>query len=528
MGNIGSFQNYCNCNQKNVIITSDFIISVQDSKLKYQKNEQTEETILKQNEITNPKRIIRFSRKESKGSLTPVLNKIDSDFKKFNFERAKTLVDKNNYLTSNRTNLSRRNMLLRKLTEKNKDENNDLIIIDNPIKTIEEESSPKKIINKKQSNEDKYKPFCFYSCGEISKDEEKFLFYIFYKHPIFMEYKMDFIKILIDNISIIEIQEKTCIFKKGEIGSIFFIIKEGEVSLKNEKNEKEKILSKGDSFGELAIFNFNSKRKYDAYSINKIKLYALTYETFQNLLLNHKDNLYINPNLNSHQIIDDNIDLIKKYYLFKNLEQEELSYLLSLIRVFQFKELGLLLSLSTFNSKSSSSFSNIKPFFRNNKDLLFVIKGSLRETFKTGENKLTIGKGECANIIFTFFQDKKIVEIKNKEENTIILLFSEKAFIESIGIDYKYQILFELYFENICKIDILSTFMGESTLENYKILFDSFSLNEYKKDEIIISKSSYENKKICIVLYGDLVKNNKIILSKGEIIGEELIDSLIE
>ena len=58
MGNIGSFQNYCNCNQKNVIITSDFIISVQDSKLKYQKNEQTEETILKQNEITNPKRII--------------------------------------------------------------------------------------------------------------------------------------------------------------------------------------------------------------------------------------------------------------------------------------------------------------------------------------------------------------------------------------------------------------------------------------------------------------------------------------
>ena len=523
MGNIVNFQNYCNCSQQNIIVTSDFLINVQDSKSNY--NNQIKNEDIKQNEIliANPKRVIKILKIESNKSLTPVLKKIEFDWKKLpGLMRAKTLINKNV------NHISRRNMLLRTLSEKNNNENSENMINDQPVESIEQYSSPKKIINKKLSHEDNYKDLCIFTAGEISNDEEKFLLNLLNKHPIFMDYKIDFLKIIIDNLSILEIEEKTCIFQKNEFGTMFFIIKSGEVSLKNKKNEKELILYKGESFGELALFNFNCKRIYDAYSISKIELYIITYETFQSLLNSYKDNLYDNPTFNTEDIIHDNLNLLKNYYLFKNLENEQLINLLSLTKTFHFKKNGLVLISSTYNSKISSSFSNIKPFFRNNKDLLFVIKGSLRETFKTGENKLTIGKGECANIIFTFFQDKKIVEIKNKEENTIILLFSEKAFIESIGIDYKYQILFELYFENICKIDILSTFMGESTLENYKILFDSFSLNEYKKDEIVISKSSYENKKICIVLYGDLVKNNKIILSKGEIIGEELIDSLIE
>ena len=70
--------------------------------------------------------------------------------------------------------------------------------------------------------------------------------------------------------------------------------------------------------------------------------------------------------------------------------------------------------------------------------------------------------------------------------------------------------------------------MGESIIENYKKLFNCFYINEYKKDEIVISKSNYENKKICIILYGELIKNNKVILKKGEMIGENLINSLKE
>ena len=528
MGNIGNFQNYCNCSQQNIIVTSDFLINIQDSKSKF--NNQIKTDDVKQNEqlITNPKKIIKILKIESNKSLTPVLKKIEFDWIKLpKYSRAKTLFDKNSHVLSK--NISRRNLLLRKLTEKNKDENSEMII-DKPIETIDEYSKPKKIMNKKKSHEDNYKDLCVFTAGEMSKDEEKFLLNLFYKHPIFMEYKIDFLKKIIDNLSILEIEEKTCIFQKNEFGSMFFIIKSGEVVLKNKKNENELILNKGETFGELALFCFNCKRIYDAYSISKIELYIITYETFQSLLNSYKDNLYDNPTFNTEDIIHDNLNLLKNYYLFKNLENEQLINLFSLTKTFHFTKNGLVLLSSTYNSKTSSSFSNMKPFFKNNKDILFVINGELSEIFKVGDNKLKIGKGECAGIIFTFFKnnDRQVIEIRNKSEDTIVLLFSEKAFIESIGINYRYEILFSLFFGNICNLDIISLFMGDSTIENYKKLFNGFNINEYKKDEIVISKSNYENKKICIVLYGELIKNNKVILSKGEMIGENLINSLKE
>ena len=525
MGNIGNFNHYCNCSQQNIIVTSDFLINIQDSKSKFNNQIQTDD--LKQNDIliTNPKRVIKILKIESNKSLTPVLKKIEFDWKKLpGLMRAKTLINKNV------NHISRRNMLLRTLSEKNNNENSENMINDQPVESIEQYSSPKKIINKKLSHEDNYKDLCIFTAGEMSKDEEKFLLNLFYKHPIFMEYKIDFLKKIIDNLSILEIEEKTCIFQKNEFGTMFFIIKSGEVSLKNKKNEKELILYKGESFGELALFNFNCKRIYDAYSISKIELYIITYETFQSLLNSYKDNLYDNPTFNTEDIIHDNLNLLKNYYLFKNLENEQLINLLSLTKTFHFKKNGLVLISSTYNSKISSSFSNIKPFFRNNKDILFVIKGELREIFKVGDNKLNIGKGECAGIINTFFKnnERQVIEIRNKSEDTIVLLFSEKAFIEAIGVNYRYEILFSLYFGNISNVDIISLLMGESTIENYKKLFNGFNINEYKKDDIVISKSNYENKKICIVLYGELIKNNKVILKKGEMIGENLINSLKE
>jgi len=525
MGNIVNFQNYCNCSQQNIIVTSDFLINVQDSKSNY--NNQIKNEDIKQNEIliANPKRVIKILKIESNKSLTPVLKKIEFDWKKLpGLMRAKTLINKNV------NHISRRNMLLRTLSEKNNNENSENMINDQPVESIEQYSSPKKIINKKLSHEDNYKDLCIFTAGEISNDEEKFLLNLFNKHPIFMEYKIDFLKILIENLSILEIEPKTYIFKKNEFGSMFFIIKSGEVILKDKKNGMELILNKGETFGELALFSLNCKRIYDAYSINKSELYIITYETFQSLLNLHKDNLYENISLNTQKIINDNLNLLQNYYLFKNLENVQLINLFSLAKCFHFKTSGLVLISSSYNSKLSSSFSNIIPFFRNNKDILFVIKGELREIFKIGENKLNIGKGECAGIIYTFFKnnDRHIVEIRNKSEDTIVLLFSEKAFIEAIGVNYRYEILFSLYFGNICKVDIISFFMRESIIENYKKLFNCFYINEYKKDEIVISKSNYENKKICIVLYGELIKNNKVILKKGEMIGENLINSLKE
>ena len=98
-----------------------------------------------------------------------------------------------------------------------------------------------------------------------------------------------------------------------------------------------------------------------------------------------------------------------------------------------------------------------------------------------------------------------------------------------MGIDYKYKILFDLFLDKINKIDIISSLINESKAkEEYQLLFDSFNINEYKKLEKIISKSSYENKKLLLLLYGELIKDNKIILTNGQMIGESFINSIKE
>lgn len=140
MGNIVNFQNYCNCSQQNIIVTSDFLINVQDSKSNY--NNQIKNEDIKQNEIliANPKRVIKILKIESNKSLTPVLKKIEFDWKKLpGLMRAKTLINKNV------NHISRRNMLLRTLSEKNNNENSENMINDQPVESIEQYSSPKKL-----------------------------------------------------------------------------------------------------------------------------------------------------------------------------------------------------------------------------------------------------------------------------------------------------------------------------------------------------------------------------------------------
>ena len=159
------------------------------------------------------------------------------------------------------------------------------------------------------------------------------------------------------------------------------------------------------------------------------------------------------------------------------------------------------------------------------------MEGEIEEKFTSDKYSIIHEKGGYAGTIYTFFKpyDKQIIEIINKSNKTVILFIPEKAFFESIGLDYKYKMLFDLFVEKLSKIDLLTPLINSSTLiQDYDTLFETFNLTEYKQGEIVISKSHYENKKICLLLYGELTKNNKIILTNGQMIGESLINSTEE
>ena len=516
MGNLGGFSNLCECTNKNIIISSNYVVNMNEMKPNLSNSHQkTEEHYKKDNKndtVNNTKRYIKFTNIENLSTLTSALMKINTEYKINNkLNHSKTNNENIDFNRSNRTNQSKRNQLLKKLSEKNNKE------------TCEEvENSNSKNSNNLKCQDDNKTMFS-YSFNEISKKEENLLYKAFKQHYLFMEYNNDFFKDLINNIHILEIENETCIFKKGEIGKIFFIIKEGEVILKNESGNKKIKLFKGDSFGELSLFNSEYKRTYNAFANGKIQLYSLSNDIFHYLLNVHKDNLYKYNYLDSNEIINKHFEKLSHFYLFKNLESKIKKNLFLLIRAFEFNNENLLLHT---NIKEE----NKKTFFNTNKDLFYILEGEINEKYTKSDYSIIRKKGDFSGTIFTFFTpyDKQLIEITNQSNNTILLFIPEIALIESIGVDYKYKILFELFLENIYKCDLITSLINESTKENYQSIFDSFSINEYKKGEIIISKSSYENKKLLLLLYGELIKDNKIILTNGQMIGESFINSIKE
>ena len=57
------------------------------------------------------------------------------------------------------------------------------------------------------------------------------------------------------------------------------------------------------------------------------------------------------------------------------------------------------------------------------------------------------------------------------------------------------------------------------------MIFQSFSIKDYKASEIVVPKSTYDNKKFLLVVNGELIsgRENKTVLSRGELFGDRVV-----
>lgn len=77
-------------------------------------------------------------------------------------------------------------------------------------------------------------------------------------------------------------EEGAFIFKQEDSASCFFIIREGEVAVEIDKNEKKR-LHKGDSFGELALL-YNAPRSASIKALTNCQFWAIDRITFRNVV----------------------------------------------------------------------------------------------------------------------------------------------------------------------------------------------------------------------------------------------------
>ena len=122
------------------------------------------------------------------------------------------------------------------------------------------------------------------------------------------------------------------IFKKGEIGSCMYIIKEGEVEcIKGDKVVR--VLKQGDNFGQKALLE-GAKRSLDVKAKTDVKIYSISSSFFESQFGdNFREQLYFsfirttfNNSQNFNKLNSKMISKTFKYFSFRSLKYDELVY----------------------------------------------------------------------------------------------------------------------------------------------------------------------------------------------------------
>jgi hypothetical protein len=184
----------------------------------------------------------------------------------------------------------------------------------------------------------------------------------------------------------------------------------------------------------------------------------------------------------------------------------------------------------------SSNKEGSKPIFHSQNTLFFPVDGELTETFNNSSTysyKITASK--CAGIKHLLYKGYRKSEfiIKVTSDTCICIVLPEKAFIESLGINYAFELLFTFFYSNLDKsvlISKLTPIKNKSKMDimyYYSNLYVEFVMKNYSANDVVYQESVFENKKHVLVLQGELInsKTKKVIVKQGEFYGDEVINT---
>ena len=160
---------------------------------------------------------------------------------------------------------------------------------------------------------------------------------------------------------------------------------------------------------------------------------------------------------------------------------------------------------------------------------------SLIEKFQQSDQHKRIQKGNAAGLIYTFFKSNIVFEyeVYTCSNSCVCLVLSDEMLRECIGVDYSKEILFT-FFKNKIKLstELIPYLINKSCAdmkENedsiYRKLFNDFSIEEYKINDTIVSKSVTCDKFV-LTLNEDIFnqRSSQIFTSKGNFYGEAIIN----
>ncbi len=259
------------------------------------------------------------------------------------------------------------------------------------------------------------------------------------------------------------------------------------------KNEQKKIFQEWDCFGELALLQKN-RRTGTVRCLTNCRIYFLDGSIFRDMI----------QRLNSAKM-KERLDFIEIIPILKHLNSIQKTSLAEAIDQVEFQDKEKIISEGEYG------------------ETIYVVKeGIVSCRTKVKEIRKIYPKDYLGhNALFTEgIRTLDVISIGK----TICYEFTKKAFTTALGDGYKEIILYSLYLNNMTNSKFISELFTESQLND---LFKVFKFKLYKNDEIVYSNNNQTNKKILIIIEGNLInnKNGEILATRGDVFGENIINA---
>ena len=290
---------------------------------------------------------------------------------------------------------------------------------------------------------------------------------------------------IIISMSLYSVKEGKTLFKQGSAGNFWYIVHSGELD-RYMNGKLTQTIKAGESFGEHALMN-GSPRGSTVISKTECKLWVLKRQIFQKILefiftLNYEENVKFLNGINIP------LDGTIKAIMANNLIQE--IYL-----------------KGQYICKEGQIGS-----------CLYIIKDGEVECIKGDKVIRILKKGDNFGQKALLEGDKRSLDVRAKTDCKVYSI-SWEFFKNQFGDNFKEQ----LYFSFISTAFSNSKVFNKINSKMISKTFNDFSFRSLKIDELVYPKGQKINKKLCVVLEGNIVdkKINKVEAIRYEILYEK-------
>lgn len=283
-------------------------------------------------------------------------------------------------------------------------------------------------------------------------------------------------------------EEGRQIIQEGKIGTYFYIIKKGEVRVRNKSGSIDKVLREGDSFGELALLHQN-ERQYSVYAKTDIFLWCLSRKTFKKIT-DHVNKLQYEENKNFLDSIN----------CLKSIESEQKN-ILSLNFTKDYYEIG------SFICKKGDQA-----------NCLYIIKEGEINCVSNGKTIRVLEKGSLFGEKAILIDSKRTIDCVAKT-NCILLSLSILALQQVMGEDFRDKIFLSFIKESLVHSNSLRA-LNSHLIEK---LFPFFRASNFGFGQEVF-KSGYKiSSKLVVVIEGSLIASTtkELVCNRGKILFEE-------